>query len=143
MGVCLGVMFDPAVPEAQKVFETDGKCTASELSALDGICELVGATPISLFLDASAYDISEEEMEEIPEEYQAQITPSSSAETGYRDSTELLATIAAIRIHLESATANKPFSAEIAEAINEDLLLLQKSLEVASEAGAKCMLFLW
>lgn len=143
MGVCLGVIFDPEVADAKEAFETDGKCTASLLSALDEICEIAGVTPLSSFVDASAYDISEEEIDEIPEEYRDQITPFSSAEVGFSDCTEVIATITAIRDHLETSPADIPFTAEIAEAVTEDLMLLQKSLEIASEAGAKCMLFLW
>lgn len=143
MGVCLGLMLDPEVPEAQEAFETDGKCTAGELSTLDAICELAGVTSLSAFVDAGAYDISEEEMEEIPEEYRDQIAPASSEEVGYRDCSELQATITAILSQLESADASNSFSAEIVEEITEDLKMLQKSLAVASEAGAKCMLFLW
>lgn len=56
---------------------------------------------------------------------------------------QLQATITAILSQLESADASNSFSAEIVEAITEDLKMLQKSLAVASEAGAKCMLFLW
>ena len=143
MGVCLGVIFEPKVPEAKEVFETDGKCLASELSALDEICETAGVTPFSTFVDTSAYDISEEELEEIPEEIRAQMTPCTSVEVDFGDCTELMATIAAIRDHLASSPADIPFTAEVAEAVSEDLTLLQKSLEIASQAGAKCMLLLW
>ncbi len=143
MGVCLGLMLDPEVAEAQAAFETDGKCTANELSTLDAICELAGVTSLSAFIDAGAYDISEEEMEEIPEEHRDQTVPAQSGEAEYRDCSELQSTITAILSQLELADASNSFSAEIAEEISNDLKMLQKSLAVASEAGAKCMLFLW
>jgi len=143
MGVCLGLMLEPEVSDAQEMFDTDGKSIASELEALDAICEKVGVTLLSEFIDTSAYDYSEEEMEDIPEEFQEEVPPNSISEVGYRPCSELQATVAAILGQLGTADGSKQFSAELAAAISEDLTLLQKSLAIASQAGASCMLYLW
>lgn len=143
MGVCLGVMFEPAVPEGEELYDSEGKCLAQELSALDLICESRGVRRISEFVDASAYDLSEEELEDIPPEYREEFSSEPGSEAEYRDCSELLETIAAIKMHLQTQDNQTQLSEDVVKAVIEDLTLLERSLQVAFQAGAKCMLLLW
>jgi hypothetical protein len=142
MGVCIGLMFDQDLPEATDAFDTDGKCVAVSLSRLDELCRAAGVRELSTFVDAGGFDISEEEMEDVPEEHRDGMSAVSSPEVEYCECTELMTTVSAILKQLESSSP-EDFDPETAEAIVEGLKLMQTSLEIASREGAKCMLYLW
>lgn len=144
MGVCIGLMFEPDLEEAKDAFDTDGKSIASALSELDEICQAANVTKLSAFVDGSAYDLSEEEYEGMPEEFQPEDEPDYEEEAEFRECSEIITTVAAVIKALESGSSGtEAFSPEATDNIVEDLRLMLKALEIGSQADAKCMLFLW
>ena len=144
MGVCVGLMFDEELPEAQAEIDDEAKCIPRHINELDEICVRLGLRPLSDYVDSSAYAISEEELEAIPEEYREM----AAAEAGvvreeeiWTPSSEVLATCNGI---LNELRANKDFTdidSESRDYLIECLNQFCKALEIGAKAGRSCQLF--
>ncbi len=144
MGVCVGLMFDEELPEAQAEIDDEAKCIPHYIHEIDEICVRLGFRPLSDYVDSSAYAISEEELEAIPKQYREM----AAAEAGvfreeeiWTPSSEVLATCNGI---LNTLRANYDFpniDPESRDYLIECLDQFRKALEIGAKAGRSCQLF--
>ena len=144
MGICVGLMFDEDLPEAQAEIDDEAKCIPRHIHELDEICVRLGLRPLSDHVDSSAYAISEEELEAIPEEYRE----AAAAEAGVFREEEIWApsseVLAACNGLLNVLRANQDLTnidPESRDYLIECLDQFRKALEIGAKAGRSCQLF--
>ena len=143
MGVCVGLNIDQELPEAQKVFTTDGKCLANFLTELSDVCESLEVTPFSAFVDGSMYDVDEEDLADLPEEVRAEIPVGRSEPVEPRPCKELLSSVSAVLGVLQSDTEVASIDPDDRATLVEELRILESALVIGSKSNANCTLDLW